>query len=151
MGKGKNKIAPKTADEIFQACDRNADGRVSKRELKSTLKANEALLKKLNLKRLKDVHEFIDRFDDDGDQGIDIDEFHRALGINEPPEEPVTVGGGGGGGGQTFVAAAKKPLIEEKSADKHEGRHCAACEFSGFQDLLPEMPEKIDMKNCQIM
>ena len=63
-------------DAVFQACDRNADGRVSKRALKSTLKANETLLRRLKLKRLKDVHEFIDRFDADGDKGTGAERRH---------------------------------------------------------------------------
>ncbi len=77
-------------DTIFKSCDRNSDGRVSKRELKSTLKANESLLLNLGLRRVKDVHAFMERFDANSDGGIDLDEFRRAMGVDVPPEEPVT-------------------------------------------------------------
>ncbi len=142
------------ADEIFQACDKNNNGLVSKRELKSTLKGNHELLLRLGLKskRMKDmnafVHEFMDRFDDDGDKGIDIDEFRKALRVEVPPEEPVSVAsGGGGGGGASLVASAKTPpktppktplktpLMDDGPDERHDGRVCAACEFSADSGL----------------
>ena len=58
--------------------------------------------------------------DADGDKGIDIDEFHRALGISlPPPAEPVTAMGSGGGAGASLVASASTvvtPLLDDVDA-----------------------------------
>lgn len=80
-------------DLAFAKCDKNGNGRISKRELKTALKADEGLMAMLGLKRMKDVHRFMDKVDADKDGACDVGEL-RAF----------------------FVAAAKPKVAEPEVA-----------------------------------
>lgn len=64
-----------SVEELFKCCDRDDNGTVSKRELKTALKASEFLAHELGLKRIKDVHEFMDKCDADHDGVFTLAEF----------------------------------------------------------------------------
>ena len=84
--KKRNKASSGSQDlaALFDTIDNNGDGRVSKRELKTALKANdEAFAAALGMRRLKDVHSFVSRLDLcdlDKDGSIDKQEFQRLFG-----------------------------------------------------------------------
>lgn len=67
------------ATTLFHACDKNSDGKVSKQELKTALKAHGSLFKQLGLHRLKDAHGFMARADANHDGSCDLQEFREFL------------------------------------------------------------------------
>ncbi len=63
-------------DDLFDAIDKNGDAKVSKRELKTALKAGgPAMAAKLGVKRVKDIEEFMAEADKDEDGSVDRMEF----------------------------------------------------------------------------
>jgi len=67
-------------DALFDAIDKNGDGKVSKRELKAALKASDhEVASRLGLKRVKDVDAWMKSADVDGDGAIDRLEFHAKV------------------------------------------------------------------------
>lgn len=77
----------KAIDELFDTIDKNGDGCVSKRELKSAIKAegHTGLGARLGLKRVKDVDGWMKSADLDRDGVIDRYEFHQWMENNPPP------------------------------------------------------------------
>ncbi len=67
-------------NSLFDVLDKNGDGKVTKRELKTALKCHDhQFTTSLGLKRLKDAHKFIDGSDFDGDHSISREEFHTFM------------------------------------------------------------------------
>lgn len=67
-------------EELFNKCDRNADGKVSKQELKNALKRLPFLMEELGLKRLKDASRFMEKCDTNKDKKITLSEWKNYLG-----------------------------------------------------------------------
>ena len=77
-------------EALFNRCDKNKDGKVTIRELKTALKAHEHLLPLLGMHRLKDAHTFMATADTDGDQAVDLGEFRALMQrLQPPPAEPA--------------------------------------------------------------
>jgi len=67
-GKGKTCLL-----QVFEKFDRNGNGTVGKRELRKSLKAMGVFLPKREVKRIAR------KYDEDGESGLDFDEFKNCL------------------------------------------------------------------------
>ena len=100
-------------DALFKKCDKNHDGRVSKRELKTALKANALLFAELGLRRIKDVHAFMDRCDADSDGSCDLEEWRGFFKVLE-------ASAGREGDAHDAANAAKAAKEEAAAREAHE-------------------------------